>query len=119
VRCERGLSAARSEPSRLVQVEYLAGGLATAVELGPDADKRWRLKPERSGPSLVLGDIGTHAHHLVSFVTGQPFEAVSADVGTLLPDRKVHDVALVRFRLGSGVRRQLELNLPMAKARGF
>jgi predicted dehydrogenase len=95
---------------RLVQVEYLAGGLATAVELGPDADKRWRLKPERSGPSLVLGDIGTHAHHLVSFVTGQPFEAVSADVGTLLPDRKVHDVALVRFRLGSGVRGQLEVS---------
>ena len=56
---------------RLVQVEYLAGGLATAVELGPDADKRWRLKPERSGPSLVLGDIGTHAHHLVSFVTAR------------------------------------------------
>jgi predicted dehydrogenase len=80
---------------RMVQIEYFAGGLATAVELGPDADRRWRLKPERSGPSLVLGDIGTHAHHRVSFVTGQPFETVSADVGTLLPGRKVHDVAQV------------------------
>ena len=30
---------------RLVLVEYLAGGIATAVEHGPDADKRWRLKP--------------------------------------------------------------------------
>jgi predicted dehydrogenase len=95
---------------RLVLVEYLAGGLATAVELGPDADKRWRLKPERSGPSLVLGDIGTHAHHLASFVTGQPFAAVSADVGTLLPGRKVHDVAQVRFRLAGGARGQLEVS---------
>ena len=95
---------------RLVQIEYLAGGLASAVELGPDADRRWRLKPERSGPSLVLGDIGTHAHHLVSFVTGQPFETVSADVGTMVPGRKVHDIAQVRFRLADGVRGQLDVS---------
>jgi predicted dehydrogenase len=95
---------------RMVQVEYLAGGLATAVEHGPDRDLPWRLKPERSGPSLVLGDIGTHAHHLVSFVTGQPFETVSADVGTMVPGRKVHDVAQVRFRLAGGVRGQLEVS---------
>ena len=95
---------------RLVQVEYLAGGIATAVELGPDADKRWRMKPERVGPSLVLGDIGTHAHHLVCFVTGQPFASVSADVGTLLPGRKVHDVAQVRFRLAGGARGQMEVS---------
>ncbi|OAF09252.1 hypothetical protein AYJ54_13370 [Bradyrhizobium centrolobii] len=94
---------------RLVQVEYLAGGLATAVELGPDGHQRWRLQPERSGPSLVLGDIGTHAHHLVSFVTGQPFETVSADVGALHPGRKVHDVAQVRFRLAGGIRGQLDV----------
>jgi predicted dehydrogenase len=93
---------------RLVHVEYLAGGLATAVELGPDADKRWRLKAEQSGPSLVLGDIGTHAHHLVSFVTGLPFETVSAEVGTLMPGRKVHDVAQVRFRLAGGIRGRLD-----------
>lgn len=95
---------------RLVQVEYLAGGLATAVELGPDADKRWRLKPERSGPSLVLGDIGTHAHHLVAFVTGRRFETVSADVGTMMPGRKVHDIAQVRFRLAGGARGHLEVS---------
>jgi predicted dehydrogenase len=95
---------------RLVQVEYLAGGIATAVELGPDADKRWRMKPERVGPSLVLGDIGTHAHHLVCFVTGQPFATVSADVGTLLPGRKVHDVAQVRFRLAGGARGQMAVS---------
>jgi predicted dehydrogenase len=99
---------------RLVQVEYLAGGIATAVELGPDADKRWRMKPERVGPSLVLGDIGTHAHHLVCFVTGQPFATVSADVGTLLPGRKVHDVAQVRFRLAGGARGHMEVSNAVA-----
>jgi predicted dehydrogenase len=93
---------------RLVQVEYLACGLATAVETTADADRRWRLKPERSGPSLVLGDIGTHAHQLVCFVTGLPFESVSADVGTLLPGRKLQDTAQVRFRLANGARGRLE-----------
>jgi predicted dehydrogenase len=95
---------------RLIQIEYFAGGLATTVESNPDADRRWRLQPERSGPSLVLGDIGTHAHHLVSFVTGRPFETVSADVGTMLPGRKVHDVAQVRFRLTDGIRGQLDVS---------
>jgi predicted dehydrogenase len=94
---------------RLVQAEYLAGGLATAVEAAADADRRWRLKPERSGPSLVLGDIGTHAHQLVCFVTGLPFESVSAEVGTLLPGRKVHDTAQIRFRLGNGARGRLDV----------
>jgi len=93
---------------RLVQTEYLAGGLATAVESAVDADQRWRLKPDRSGPSLVLADIGTHAHHLVSFVTGLPFASVSAEVGTLMPGRKVHDLAQVRFRLANGAPGRLD-----------
>jgi predicted dehydrogenase len=93
---------------RLVQAEYLAGGLATAVEMAPDADQRWRLKPDRSGPSLVLGDIGTHAHQLVCFITGLPFESVSAEVGALLPGRQVQDVAQVRFRLANGARGRLD-----------
>jgi predicted dehydrogenase len=94
---------------RLVQAEYLAGSLATAVEVAADADRRWRLKPDRSGPSLVLGDIGTHAHQLVCFVTGLPFESVSAEVGTLLPGRKVQDTAQIRFRLANGARGRLDV----------
>jgi predicted dehydrogenase len=93
---------------RLVQVDYLAGGLATKVEDGPDAARRWRLDPAISGPSLVLGDIGTHAHHLVTFVTGLPVDSVSADVGTLLPGRRVHDIAQVRLRLAGGARGRID-----------
>ena len=94
---------------RLVQAEYLSGGLATAVENAADADRRWRLKPDISGPSLVLGDIGTHVHHMISFVTGLRFESVSAEVGTLLPGRQVQDVAQIRFRLAGGVRGRLDV----------
>lgn len=94
---------------RFVEAEYYAGGLATAVEREPGAEQRWRLKPERSGPSLVLGDIGTHAHHLVRFVTGASVAAVSADVATLLPGRQVHDFALVRLRLDNGAHGRLDV----------
>ena len=30
----------------------------------------WRHDPTKGGPSLVLGDIGTHAHNLLRFITG-------------------------------------------------
>jgi predicted dehydrogenase len=94
---------------RSVQVEYLGSGLASQVELGPDAAKRWRLDPARSGPSLVLGDIGTHAHHLASYVCGEPFAAVSAEVGAVMPGRIVHDYAQLRFRLAAGARGAMTL----------
>jgi predicted dehydrogenase len=94
---------------RFVEAEYYAGGLATAVEREPGAEQRWRLKPERSGPSLVLGDIGTHAHHLLRFVTGASVATVSADVATLLPGRQVHDFAFVRLRLDNDARGRLDV----------
>jgi hypothetical protein len=44
----------------------------------------------------------------VSFVTGRPFECLSAEVGTLMPGRRVHDIAQVRFRLKGGARGRLD-----------
>ena len=50
---------------RAIQVEYLQAGMSARVEDGPATPKlRWKLDPARGGPSLVLGDIGTHAFHL-------------------------------------------------------
>ena len=51
---------------RLVQVEYVQGGRAK----GGPGRKAWKEDPARGGPSLVLGDIGTHAHNLLRFITG-------------------------------------------------
>jgi predicted dehydrogenase len=92
---------------RMLQVEYFGSGLAAPVEAMPDADRRWRLDPARSGPSLVLGDIGTHAHHLACHVAGEPFDAISAEVATLMPGRAVQDYAQARFRLAGGARGSL------------
>lgn len=86
---------------RLVQVEYVQGGNAAG---GPAGPARWRFDPARSGPSLILGDIGTHAHHLVCYVAGVELAAVCADVGAIVPGRRVDDYAGVLLRFAGGAR---------------
>jgi len=90
---------------RLVQVEYVQGG--KAVEDDPDPARGpvpWRFDPARSGPSLVLGDIGTHAHNLVCFITGLEVTEVAAEVGAVVPNRVVDDFAGALLRLENGAR---------------
>ncbi len=86
---------------RLVQVEYVQGGKAD--ESKPDPLGSWRFDPVRGGPSLVMGDIGSHAHNLVRFVTGLEVAEVAAEIGTIVPGRVVHDYggALLRFDNGA------------------
>lgn len=85
---------------RLVQVEYVQGGRATA---GP-GKKAWKEDPQRGGPSLVMGDIGTHAHNLLRFITGLEVSQVAAEVGSIVPDRITHDFAGAMLRMSNGAR---------------
>lgn len=85
---------------RLVQVEYVQGGRAKS---GPGR-KAWKEDPTRGGPSLVLGDIGTHAHNLLRFITGLEVAQVAADVGSIVPDRITHDYAGAMLRMSNGAR---------------
>jgi len=55
----------------------------------------------------VLGDIGTHAHHLMRRITGLEIEALSAELTTLVPGRAADDNALVNLRFRGGARGQL------------
>ncbi len=100
---------------RAVQVEYLHAGMATRVEDGPMTPKlRWKLDPARGGPSLVLGDIGTHAHHLACFVAGLPLARLAADVGALVPGRTIDDTAALLLRFEGGARGTLFASQAMA-----
>jgi len=90
---------------RLVQVEYVQGGKAD--ESKPDlttGPRSWKFDPERGGPSLVMGDIGTHAHNLVRFITGLEINEVCAEAGAIVPNRKVDDYAGALLRLENGAR---------------
>ncbi len=85
---------------RMVQVEYVQGGRARP---GPGR-RAWKEDPARGGPSLVMGDIGTHAHNLLRFFTGLEVEQVAADIGSIVPGRAAHDFAGAMLRLTQGAR---------------
>lgn len=92
---------------QLIQVEYVQGG--KAGERDPDHDPAdgplpWRYDPVLGGPSLVLGDIGSHAHNLVRFVTGREVTELAAEVGHIVPNRLVDDYAGALLRFDNGAR---------------
>ncbi len=100
---------------RAIQVEYLQAGMSARVEAGElTAKLRWKLDPERGGASLVLGDIGTHAHHLATYVSGLPVESLCADLGALLPDRRVDDYGAFLLRFAGGVRGTMTVSQALA-----
>ncbi len=89
---------------RLVQVEYVQGGKADEVDPAPGDRRPWRYDPARGGPSLVMGDIGTHAHHLVRFISGLEVSEVAAEVGHVVPTRPVDDFGAAMLRFDGGAR---------------
>jgi len=88
---------------RLIQVEYVQGGKADEEKPIP-AVLPWKYDRARGGPSLVMGDIGTHAHNLTRFITGLELDEVSAEIGSIVPRRLVHDFAGALLRFENGAR---------------
>jgi predicted dehydrogenase len=89
---------------RLVQVSYVQGGKAEENDPGPGDELPWRYDPVRGGPSLVMGDIGSHAHNLLRFITGLEVAELAAEVGAVVPGRLVDDYGGAMLRLSNGAR---------------
>src|SRR5256712_11170332 len=89
---------------RLVQVEHASGWASTLLEAEGHKQAVWRTTPSIAGKSSVVGDIGTHAHHLARFITGLEVTHVSAELSTLVLGRKADDNAHVKLRLTNGAR---------------
>ena len=90
---------------RLVQVEYIQHGLATRVEDDPLTNRlRWILDPKRSGLALVMSAIGCHAQQLACFAAGRSVTRVCADIGALMPERKLFDYVSALLELDGGAR---------------
>ncbi|GAA4008778.1 Gfo/Idh/MocA family oxidoreductase [Deinococcus rubellus] len=92
---------------RKVIVEYHQGWLATGSE-GKQAE--WRTDPARSGPAGALGDIGTHAEQLVSFVTGLELSEVAAELTRFVPGRALDDDASMLLRFEGGAKGLLTIS---------
>ncbi len=89
---------------RLVHVEYLQDWMTEAVETQGSKQAEWRTDPARAGAGGALGDIGTHAHNLAGFMTGENVQSVAADIQSFGANRVLDDNAHVLLRYGSGMR---------------
>jgi predicted dehydrogenase len=87
---------------RKVIVEYSQGWLNILREETGNKQAEWRTDPDRAGAGAI-GDIGTHAEHLVRYVTGLEMERLFADVSRFVPGRRIDDDAnmLVQYRGGA------------------
>jgi predicted dehydrogenase len=88
---------------RFVAVEHASGWNASPLELTGHKQALWRTDPDIAGRASVVGDLGTHAYHLMRYITGLDAEQVSARMDTLIPGRQVFDNATITARLTGDV----------------
>lgn len=86
-----------------IHLTYVQGHNARLVEAEPSG-QAWRFDPAKTGASLIMGDIGTHALHLGTFSGGLELEAVMADLGATMPGRTVDDYGALLLRWSGGAR---------------
>ena len=67
-----------------------------------DGIDQWRMDPAIGGAASAVGDVGTHAFHLLRYITGLEATRVSAELSTLVPGRRVFDNATIRLTLSNG-----------------
>ena len=87
---------------RFVAVEHASGWAATPLETTGHKQAGWRTDPAVAGQASVVADLGTHAFHLLRYITGLEATRVSAALSTLVPGRRVYDNANVRLQLSNG-----------------
>ncbi|WP_259920273.1 Gfo/Idh/MocA family protein [Jannaschia sp. M317] len=92
---------------RVVQVEYPQDWLTTPLESEGQKQAEWRNDPAKTGAGNCVGDIGTHAHNLAEFITGQRVESLAADMHTFVPGRLLDDNIHVMLRFDGGARGML------------
>jgi predicted dehydrogenase len=89
-------------PIRLVEAQFAGGDPGVAREPEDPARRHWRFRPDVVGRSAILGEVGSHAHNIVSFVTGHAVTEVSAQMDTIAARRDVYDNAYLNVRFDSG-----------------
>lgn len=85
---------------RLVEVDFVNGDVPAD---DPDPKKRpWRWRADIGGRGMILGDMGSHAMVMASFVSGLALTEVQADMITVVPGREVYDDGRINLRFENG-----------------
>jgi len=95
------------EIGRILKIvaEYPQGYAVGDVEgVADGAISNWRADPKYSGASNCIGDIGTHAHNLVRYITGLEVEELAAELTSFVPGRQLDDDGNCLVRFSEGVK---------------
>ena len=92
---------------RVIQVEYPQDWLSEKLEDTDNQQAAWRTDPKRAGPAGSVGDIGTHAYNLATFISGLTLSELCADLTVFVPGRALEDNAHMLLRFEGGARGQL------------
>ena len=88
----------------LVNVEYPQGYTVGIKKNEERKTLKWRLDKKKSGPSMILAEIGTHAYHLLRYVTELEVIELAAEVNSLSKELTVDDNAFLLLRLNNQAR---------------
>ena len=91
---------------RFINCEYVQDWLSEPVELQGSRQAEWRTDPQRAGMGGSIGDIGTHAYNLASYVTGTTPDFLCADLTSFVAGRKLDDNASILLRYPNGAKGQ-------------
>ncbi len=80
-----------------IHVEFLQDWM-TPPEVGSADHVKWRLDPAKSGATSCTGDIGTHAAHLASFVSGCVLTRVRAEMHVCGSPKPLEDTVMMMTR---------------------
>lgn len=89
---------------RLIEAELAAGDPGVSVEPEDLGKRHWRFRASSMGKGAILGEVASHAHHIVSYVTGLDAEEVSAELTIFVDRREVYDNSYVTVRFAEGAR---------------
>jgi predicted dehydrogenase len=87
---------------RQAQVEFIQDW-ATTPFAPENRAAAWRQNPAKVGRTSAVGDIGTHAYHLLKTVSGLDVEELRAEFHVCGAPKPMEDTAFVNLRLTDGV----------------
>ena len=88
----------------LINVEYPQGYTVGVKRKDQKNTLKWRLDKRMTGPSMILAEIGTHAYHLMRYVTNLEVKEVAAEVNSISSEVTVDDNAFLILRMNNNAR---------------
>lgn len=89
---------------RSVRSSYFQGWMADLEQSGATPETVWRTDPTRSGIAGTVADIGSHAFHILTYVTSLELEAVAADLSAFGTLSALDNDASMLLRFKGGAR---------------